>query len=336
MPMSDNQRSKLLYLMKTLPDKTDPENPVTMTELISALDAYGIKAERKSIYTDLELLRQYGLEIETTRGKTTGYYIAERQFELPELKLLVDAVQSCRFITEKKSAELIAKLSSLTSAAQAKQLQRQVYVAGRAKTMNETVYYSIDQIHLAINDGKQISFKYFDYDTNKKRVYRKNGEIYKTTPVTLCWSDDSYYLITYKTKYNGLTHYRVDRMSDVSVLKEEADVFEREKFNIAEHIRRVFGMYSGELIRATLSFDNSLVNVVLDHFGKDIKLTAKSGGRFEIKADVSVSPVFLAWIFQFGNRAEIKAPENLIEAMKNLINENLNNYLLPLSNQSDT
>lgn len=215
MPMSPNQRAKLLHLMKIMLDKSDEQNPMTIVEIIAELDAYGIKAERKSIYTDFEILRQFGMNIEIQRDKTTRYYIAHRQFELPELKLLVDAVQSSRFITEKKSEELIAKLSSLTSAAQAKHLQRQVYVAGRAKALNETVYYSIDQIHAAVNECKMIAFRYFDYDTAKKRVYRRDGEIYKTTPVTLCWSDDSYYMIAYSAKHDGLTHYRVDRMSDV-------------------------------------------------------------------------------------------------------------------------
>ena len=335
MPMSPNQRSKLLYLMKIMLDKTDEQNPLTIGEIIAELGAYGISAERKSIYTDFELLRQYGLNIEAQRSKTTSYYIAHRQFELPELKLLVDAVQSSHFITEKKSEELISKLSSLTSAAQAKQLQRQVYVAGRAKTMNETVYYSIDQIHAAVNEGAKIAFKYFDYGTDKRRIYRKNGEVYITSPVTLCWSNDSYYLIAYSAKHDGLTHYRVDRMSDVSVLDEAADAFEREKFNIAEHIRRVFGMYSGELLRATLLFDNSLVNVVLDHFGKEVRLLPKEDGRFEVKTDVSVSPVFLAWMFQFGKRAEIKAPISLKEAMRELICENMKIYG-EMSDQSDS
>jgi predicted DNA-binding transcriptional regulator YafY len=264
--------------------------------------------------------------VETVRGKSTGYYIASREFELPELKLLVDAVQSSRFITEKKSEALIRKLSSLTSAAQAKELRRQVYVAGRAKTMNETVYYSIDQIHAAINGGGKITFRYFDYDAKKRRVYRKDGERYKTTPVTLCRNDDNYYLIAYSAKHDGLTHYRVDRMSEVTAPDEDADAFDRRKFSVAEHIRRVFGMYSGEPVRATLIFDNSLVSVVLDHFGKDVTFSDAKDGRFELHADVSVSPVFLAWMFQFGERAEIKAPDSLIAAMRELIEANARKY----------
>jgi len=335
MPSSPNQRAKLLYLSRILLDKTDALNPMTASEIIGELAAYDIKAERKAIYADFELLRQFGLDIETTRDKSTRYYIAERQFELPELKLLVDAVQSSRFISEKKSEELIAKLSSLTSEAQARQLQHQGYVAGRAKSMNEAVYYSIDQIYGAVNSGKQISFKYFDYTASKKCAYRKDGELYKTTPVTLCWSEDSYYLIAYSAKYDGFTHYRVDRMSEVSILAEDADVFDRNKFSVSEHIKRAFGMYSGQLVQAVLSFDNSLVNVVLDHFGNDVLLLPGSDGRFEVRAEVSASPVFLAWMFQFGDRAEIKFPNSLITAMWDLIQANAQKYM-SMSHQLDT
>jgi len=312
--------------MKILLEKTDEQNPMTISEIISDLAGYDIKAERKAIYTDLELLRQFGLDIETRRDKTTSYYIAERQFELPELKLLVDAVQSSRFVTEKKSDELIAKLSSLTSAQQAKHLKRQVYVAGRAKSFNEMSYYSVDAIHAAIIDAKKITFKYFDYSVRKKRVFRKDGSLYTVTPITLCWDSDKYYLIAYSAEHDELRHYRVDRMSDAAVLSEDADTFDTNKFSVADHMKRVFGMYGGEIVRATLSFDSSLVSVVLDYFGSDTKLTAKSKDRFEVTVDVSVSPVFLAWIFQFGNRAIIKAPDSLITAMQELLDANAHNY----------
>jgi len=317
---------KILYLMKILLERTDENNPMTIAEIISALAAYDIKAERKSIYSDIDSLRQFGINIEMLRGKSVGYYVAHRQFEMPELKLLVDAVTSCRFITDKKSEALIKKLSSLTSGEQAKQLRRHVYVADRAKTLNETVYYSIDQIHYAINKNRKISFKYFDYDVRKNRIYRKQGELYQATPVTLCWNDDNYYLIAYSAKYDGFTHYRVDRMSGVDVLEEAGDKFDRNKFNIADHAKRVFGMYEGEVVRANLSFDNSLVNVVLDHFGKNVIISPSDEGRFEVSVEVSVSPVFLAWVFQFGEKAKINGPESLISAMKDLINKNSEKY----------
>lgn len=326
MASSSNQKLKLLYLMKILFERTDVQVPMTIAEIVESLAGYDIKAERKSLYSDMELLRQFGVDIEMQRGKTVGYYIAERQFELPELKLLVDAVQSCRFITKRKSEELIKKLSSLTSSQQAKQLRRQVFVADRAKTINETVYYSIDQIHHAIGEGKKIAFQYFDYDVKKKRVFRRRGELYLTTPVSLCWNNDNYYLIAYSAKYDDFTHYRVDRMSGVEVLDEDGDSFDKDKFNIAEHAKRAFGMYDGELVRARLAFDKSLVNVVLDHFGKDVLMLPSADGWFEISVHVSISPVFLAWVFQFGDCAEIKEPDSLIVAMRELVEKSIRRY----------
>ena len=321
MPSSPNQKMKLLYLMKILLERTDEDHILTIQEILDALAEYDIKAERKSIYSDMELLRGYGLDIEMRQTKTFGYFVASRKFELPELKLLVDAVQSSRFITAKKSEELIRKLSSLTSNHQARQLKRQVYVADRPKTVNESIYYNIDSIHTAINDQKKISFKYFDYDMSKKRSYRKNGELYCQTPVALCWSDDNYYFICYSAKYDDFTHYRVDRMSDVTVCEEPIDSFDNKRFNIAEHVKQTFGMFSGEMVRARLRFDENLMNVILDRFGKDIPLYRKDG-CFEISVDVSTSPVFLGWIFQFGSKAKIISPDTLREAMRSMIEEN--------------
>ena len=316
MSISQNQKARPLYLMKILLEQTDEQHPLTTNELITELSTYDIHVERKTIYSDLDILRQFGLDIETKRDKTTNYYIAHRQFELPELKLLVDAVLSSRFITEKKSDELISKLSMLTSKAQAQSLKRQVHVAGRAKSFNEQSYYSVDAIHTAITDKKKITYKYFDYDVNKQRIYRKDSAMYQVTPITLCWDSDKYYLVAYSAEHNELRNYRVDRMSDVKVSDESADAYDACKFDVSEHIRRVFGMFSGEQVQATLAFDNSFVNVVLDYFGKDITLVPKGDGWFEVIVDVSVSPVFLAWVFQFGGKAEIKAPNSLISAMK--------------------
>ena len=326
MPTSPNHRAKLLYLMKALLEKTDEENPMTVGELSAELAAYGIKAERKTIYADIELLSLFGLDIVKQRSKNVSYFIANRQFELPELKLLVDAVQSSRFITEKKSEELIAKLSSLTSEAQAKHLRRQVHVEGRAKSFNEPGYYNVDTIHTAINGKAKITFRYFDYNAKKDRVYRKDGGLYDVTPVTLCWNDDKYYLIAYSAEHGELRHYRVDRMSDTALSEETADPFDKEQFNTAEHIKSVFGMYGGEIVRATFIFDESLVNNVLDHFGKGVKLKDKKNGRVEVTVDVSVSPVFLSWVIQFGGRVEITAPDRLIDAMRELLEENIKKY----------
>jgi len=320
MPTSPNQKIKLLYLMRTLMERTDEEHTLTIQELLSALAEHGIIAERKSIYTDIKSLRRYGLDIEQRKTKTVGYFIASRQFELPELKLLVDAVQSSRFVTQRKSKVLIQKLSSLTSIHQAKELSRQVLSADRPKAINESVYYNIDAIHAAVNTELKISFKYFDYDLSKERAYRKSGELYTQTPIALCWNDDKYYLICYSSKYDSFVNFRVDRMSGVSVCEELADKVDKKRFNISEYIRHTFGMYGGAVLSATLRFDKKLVNSVLDRFGSDVKLNV-DGDFFEINVDVSESPVFLSWIAQFGSKAEIISPESLREAMRRFIDD---------------
>jgi predicted DNA-binding transcriptional regulator YafY len=322
MSSSPNQRTKLLYLKKILLEKTDEQNPITMQGIITELAEHDIHAERKSIYNDMDILRQYGLDIEIVKGKIRGYYIAYRQFELPELKLLVDAVQSSRFITEKKSEELIAKLSSLTSQAQAADLKRHIVVANRPKSINEQSYYSVDVIHAAVNNGKKIAFKYFDYDVNKNRVFRKDGADYKVTPVTLCWDSDKYYLVAYNAEHNELRNYRVDRMCDVMATDISGDDFDKSRFNIAEYIRGMFGMYGGEVTQARISFDNSLVNVVLDYFGKDTVITPIDNERFEVSVDVTVSPVFLGWVFQFAGKAQILSPDSLVNAMREMVVKN--------------
>jgi predicted DNA-binding transcriptional regulator YafY len=214
-----NQKLKVLYLLKILLENTDEENGMTVKDIIAELDRYGIPAERKSIYSDIEALQFFGVDIVTKRTRTTEYYIANRFFEMPELKLLVDAVQCSKFITHKKSEELIRKLSSLTSRHQSKLLQRQVYVANRVKTMNESIYYNVDRLYSAIAQNKQISFQYFQYTVDKKKKFRKDGERYITSPYALSWDNENYYLITFSEKYQDFTHYRVDKMSDIKITK---------------------------------------------------------------------------------------------------------------------
>jgi len=301
-------------------ERTDENNTLTAKDLCAALTNYNITVSRQSIYDDIEALQEFGLDVVLRPGKGGGYYVAKRDFELPELKLLVDAVQSSRLITEKKSQELIDKLSKLASLEQAKQLKRQVFVNGRAKALNETAYYSIDAIHDAINAGTKISFKYFDYNIKKERVYRKGGQSYVRTPVAMCWNDDSYYLVTYSPQHDDpFAAYRVDRITDVEVLTEAADEFDHKKFSITDYIKQTFGMYSGEIVIAQLAFDETLVSVVLDHFGSDTCLTDLGGGWFTISVEVSASPVFLGWMFQFGSKAEILEPDSLRIAMRERI-----------------
>jgi predicted DNA-binding transcriptional regulator YafY len=321
-----NQKLKQLYIMKILMEQTDEEHPMSVKELISQLEMLGITAERKSLYADIERLAEFGINVVSRKTNTVRYFIGDRQFELAELKLMVDAVQSSHFISARKSAALIRKIASLSSVHQAKQLNLHVIVEGQPKTVNENVYYNVDAIHAAISDNKQIKFKYFFYNAKKRRIYRRNGEFYIQTPIALCWKDDSYYLIAYSSKYEGFAHYRVDRMNSVSVLDEPRENIGKGKFNVAEYTKKIFGMYIGELVRATLSFAPALMNVVLDRFGRDVVIIEEPNGWVTFSAEVTESPVFLGWFLQFGKQAKIKAPERLIESMKTLIADASMNY----------
>jgi predicted DNA-binding transcriptional regulator YafY len=326
MANAPNQKLKQLYLMKILMEQTDEEHPMSVKDLIEQLRLYGIDAERKSLYADIERLTDFGINIITQRTNTVRYFVGDRQFELAELKLMVDAVQSSHFIPAKKSEGLIKKIAALGSVHQAKQLNRYVFVDGQPKTINENVYYSVDAIHAAINGNKKISFKYFDYNAKKRRVYRKGGARYIQSPIALCWKDDNYYLIAHSAEHNELRHYRVDRMSDVTELDEPREGIGTEKFDVAAYTKKIFGMYSGEIVSAKLSFDPSLLNVVFDRFGRDVRITEETDGWVTFSAEVSASPVFLGWLLQFGDRAKIKAPDSLIDAMKALISDTVMNY----------
>lgn len=315
-----HQKLKLLYLMKILVEKTDEEHTLTVPQMITELTRYGVSAERKSIYSDLEYLRLFGIDICSRKTKTHDYFVASRDFELPELKLLVDSVQSSKFITHKKSLELISKIEKLTSVSNAKKLHRQVYVSNRVKTFNETIYYNVDKIHEAIAENKQITFKYFEMNVDKKKVYRKNGDLYRESPVALSWDDENYYLITYKKKYDNYAHYRVDKMESIEII-DDARVLDDEPFDLSEYTKATFGMFGGEETNVSIKFENELVGVVLDRFGTDVRISKEDEKYFVCRVKVAVSPQFLAWVFSFGNRAEIISPDSVIEEMRRVLSD---------------
>ena len=308
MSKSPNQKLKLLYLLKILMEKTDAEHTLTVPEMIKELNKYNINAERKSIYDDIESLKTFGIDILCQKSKTYNYYIASRTFQLAELKLLADAVASSKFITEKKSKQLIKKIGSLTSSHEAKQLTRQIYVAGRVKTMNEKIYYNVDIIHQAISSNKQISFKYFEYTIDKKKHYRNDGNLYTASPYALTWDDENYYMISYYEKYESITHFRVDKMENIEILELKSH---NEEINIAEYTKKIFSMYGGEEETVRIQFDNSLLGVVIDRFGKDTVTYKVNDNNFMAILTVELSPPFWGWIFQFGNKVRIVSPENV-------------------------
>lgn len=315
-----NQKSKILYLAKILTEQTDEEHPLSMAEIISELSKLGIPAERKSIYSDFEQLRVFGLDICSIKSRTTKYFVNSRSFELPELKLLVDSVQSSKFITKKKSMELISKIEKLTSRENAKKLQRQVFISNRVKTLNEQIYYNVDKIHDAIAANKQITFKYFSLNVDKKKVYRKDGGLYTESPVSLTWDDENYYLITYKEKYDSYTHYRVDKMESIS-LTENDRVLPEKSFDLSAYSKSMFQMYSGKDTDVSIEFANELVGVVFDRFGIDVPIIKKDNDRFVCRVKVAVSPHFLSWIMSFGKKAKIVSPDYVVKDMRTLAQE---------------
>lgn len=325
---SSNQKLKIMYLMKILLDRTDETHSITMPEIIDALEAYGISAERKSLYNDIENMRVYGLDvIGVQEDRTYSYHIGNRQFELAELKLLVDSVQSAKFITEKKSNELIKKIESLASKYEASQLHRQVFVAGRVKTMNESIYYNVDSIHAAIAGNSRITFKYFKWNVDKNMELRHDGALYEVSPWLLSWNDGYYYLIAYDSVKGIIKHFRVDKML---YIKSNGRKREGEKvFNsldMAAYTGKMFGMYGGEDERVRLECDNALAGVMIDRFGKDISLIRLDDKKFAVNVEVAVSRQFLAWIIGLGEGVKIVGPQRIVDMMNDEIDRLVRQY----------
>lgn len=309
MPKSINQKAKLLYIQKFLLEETDENHSLTVNQIITKLAGYGINAERKSIYDDIETLRDFGLDIICNRSRSNSYFIGERSFQLPELKLLVDAVEASKFITGRKTMELIKKLEGCTSKYQAGSLHRQVIVKDRIKNMHESIYYNVDKLHQAIANKKQISFKYMEWTIDKDEKFRKNGVKYVENPCSLCWDNDNYYLISYNSKHKKNLHYRVDRMAEVTVLDTSCEGCEEsESFDLVSHAQKHFGMYGGEETTVEMQFDKSLTGVVIDRFGKDVAIKKADDNNFIICVDIAVSPVFFGWLMSLGTKVKVLGP----------------------------
>lgn len=324
MAKSPGQKLKLLYILKILTEHTDEAHPMSTADIIKRLDAEGIHAERKSIYADISCLCDFGYDIIQVQSRLGGgYYLADREFELAELKLLVDAVQSSRFITTKKSRELISKLEKLAGKHDAGQLQRQVYVVGRVKTENESIYYNIDNIHRAIQENRQIGFTYMDWNLQKELTPRANGSR-KVSPCALIWQDENYYLAAYDSDDNVMKHYRVDKMGKVSVLAEKREGIEQfARVDLAAYTNQTFGMFAGEEEGVTLRFPNRLIGVVMDRFGKETDIRPVAENKFQMRAKVAVSGQFFGWLAGIGMEAEIVAPASVktayVQWLQNII-----------------
>lgn len=324
MPKSDNQKLKIFYILDYLQKNSRADHPVRATELMEMLNHHDIRCERKTVYSDIAALQDYGVDIISIPGKNGGYYIASRNFELPELKLLIDAVQSSRFLTEKKSRELIEKLCKECSVHDAKLVRRDVLVSGRVKSMNETIYYNVDAIQEAIAQNVQIVFRYFDWNLDGSRKYREKP--YVASPYGLCQDNENCYLLGYSDRH-GITSYRVDRMADIK-LSDDARIPcpELTGKNLIEYANRLFQMFSGEAVDVKMRFHRSLVNVVVDRFGRDIMLIPDGADHFVFTSRVEVSPLFLSWVIGFGNKAKIIYPQSVIDQCRNLCAEVIDQY----------
>lgn len=316
MAKQEGQKLKLLYLLDYLRENTDEAHPASMSTLIEYLGSKGISAERKSLYSDLHALEEYGIQIRRCAGKNSGYYVARRDFELSELKLLVDAVLSSRFLTSKQSMVLIKKLAALSSAHEGELLRREIVLAGRLKQNNENCFANVDLLHEAIEKNSRICFRYFDWGVDLKKHFRPRE--YLASPYALLWDDENYYLIA-DSERHGLTHYRVDKMEDILLTNEPRNFTpEAKAFDPAAYSREVFGMYRGERQRVKLRFENALAGVVVDRFGRDIMLIPDGDNHFTLTVQVSVSPNFLGWIAGFGGRAAVVFPQSAVDAYRNL------------------
>lgn len=321
MAKSYNQKCKMIHLLHVLMEKTDENHCLNAAELIAELGKVGIEAERKSIYTDISGLIEYGYDIvHVKRKQNGGYYLASRDFELAELKLLVDAVQASRFITRKKSTELIKKIEKLTSVYEAKKLQRQVYVTNRIKTENESVYDIIDDIHSAIMELRKIQFQYMDYTSKKELVPRKNGQLYTVSPYALIWAEEKYYLVGFSDREQEIRHYRVDKIAKTKILDEKREGLENSSdFDVAAYSNKVFGMYGGESEMVTISFPQRMIGVFIDRFGKDIDIRKRQDDVLSVRIPVVLSGQFYGWLAGLGKEVKILSPE--------LVKEDYCNYL---------
>ena len=320
MAKSSNQKLKLLYLKDILENESDEKHTLSVNYLKQRLLNYGISAERKAVYSDIEELRLYGLDIICERTRSNEYYIGERHFELAELKMMVDAVQASKFLTEKKSEQLIKKLYSLCSKHEATQLNRNVINYRRIKNQNEAIYYAVDEIHNAINNDNTISFKYYQYVGNKQREFKKGGEKYYVSPVTLVWDDENYYLIGYDNEAGYIKHFRVDKITDIAAeniprIGEEAI----SKIDLAEYSKKVFSMFAGEEKDVRLEFDGGFCGVIIDRFGSDVMIVPE-GDKFCINVKVEISPQFFGWLTSLSGNVRISAPQDVKDMYKEHLN----------------
>ena len=313
--MKENQRLKMLYLKKLFEEETDEEHPVTMPRILAYLQENDISVERKMIYEDIEELGRFGMDIiSEKRGRQTCYYLGSRPFETAELKLVIDSVQAAKFISARKSRQLIKKLTALMSQPEARELSRQVLLSGRVKTMNESVYYSVDLLHTAIGKDRQIRFQYTQWDLSKKLVPRHNGRFYQVSPWYLIWDDEYYYLVAYDTLDQKIKHFRLDKMIRLSITEDRRTGKEAlTQFDPSGYSKQHFGMYGGQKRRVILRCENSFAGIIIDRFGTDVDIYPSGDGHFEAHVDVVISDQFYGWLVSLGQGIRLISPASVAQ-----------------------
>ena len=334
MEKTSSRKIKLLKIWDILCRESDSENPMPSRKLIARLAECGIEVDRKILYDDVKVLNDWGYEIMCRRGSSNEYYVEDRTFDMPEIQILMDAVQAAGFITEKKTKVLLSKIAQLAGSGKAEVLKQNIVEFGTVKTANENVLYSVNEINAAINKGCKISFLYFDYDFRGERAYRKddggeNAREYVVSPLATVFSNDRYYLLCYSDKYDAVVHYRVDRMDRVRV---EGDKIEQgkkaAKLGLSKHKKQVFGMFGGELTKVTLRVDSTprYLDVIFDAFGDDVRLRPQSDGTAEFTVEVQVSPTFLSWCCSLGDKMQVTAPDTTVKAVKEFLESTAKQY----------
>ena len=326
MAIANNHKMALLYMMRILLEQTDDDHVLNASQLIEKLAEYGCEADRRTIYSNIEILQDFGIDILKVEGGAGGYYVGSREFELPELKLLVDAVQASKFITAKKTQELIGKIEQLTNEQKARDLNRAVFVRNRMKAGNETIYYNVDGIHEAMNHNRKIAFTYAVWTTDKKLVPRKDGADYRVSPWALTWDDENYYLIAFDEEEGAdsgrIKHFRVDKMLNLRVLDEEREGAEEYgDFDLAAFAKKTFGMYGGREVQVTLRCVNELAGVVIDRFGTGVMLIPDKEGCFTLSVPVALSHQFFGWVTGIGPGMEITAPGDVRAEYRDYLRE---------------
>ena len=322
--MDQKTNLRHLHILQYLYERTDDEHPASTADITEYLAEKGIAVHRQTIASDVELLINFGFDIITVRSRQNQYFYGSRQFELAELKMMVDAIQAARFVTNKKSEVLTNKLMRLTSSHHASKLNRQLFVAGRVKATNESVLYTVDLLYEAISENKRIQFKYYEYTSEKKKILKHKGYLYEFSPYDLAWYNDSYYVFGYSEKHGKVIKFRVDRIYKPNITDIEARM-KPEDYDLPTYIRRTFSMYDDDIFTVELKCENSLMNAVIDNFGENVVVRPADCGHFIATVEVSANPPFYAWVFTFGGKIKILSPKSVVDEFKTHLKETLNN-----------